>query len=326
MVSRVNEVQPQIIASSLLRLPAFLDRHSIEPLEFFSRVGIQPNIFLQAGGWLPRELCFRVAEEAARMSGDQFVGARVGAAIRLADLGEFGQRVASAPTLGQALKIAEIGSSQLHRGSLYKIETQARDVAFRFEFLGASEFEPEHYVTGTIAFLRNIALLGNVPEGVSVRLKTPRFFGGDKLEEFLGGRLEFGARDDAVVVNRELLDLPLQKTSLCAMEIDKLPYPVVVARLLVDNLREGGGSLREVARALHCSERTVERNIGEYGITFERMLDRIRHDEAIRLVREKKLTLMEIALELGYSDHANFTRAFRRWTGVAPSRFPQSSD
>lgn len=317
-------MQPEIIASSLLRLPAFLNLHSIEPLEFFGRVGIQPNIFLQAGGWLPRDFCFRVAEEATRMSGDQLVGARVGAAIRLADLGEFGQHIASATTLGQALKIVEMGSSRLHRGSLFKIQTQARNIVFHFEFLGESGFDQQHYVAGTIAFLRNVALLANEPAGVSVRLRTPGSSGCDKLEEFLGGKLELDARDDAVVVDRELLDLPIQKTTVCAKEVDKLPYPVVVARLLADNLRKGGGSLREVARALQCSERTVERNISEYGITFERMLDQTRHDEAIRLVSEKNYTLMEIALELGYSDHANFTRAFRRWTGVAPSKFQQS--
>ena len=30
------------------------------------------------------------------------------------------------------------------------------------------------------------------------------------------------------------------------------------------------------------------------------------------------------AAELGYSDSANFTRAFRRWAGVAPATFRRS--
>lgn len=317
-------MQPLIIANSLLRLPTFLSQHSIEPLEFLARVGLRPNIFLQAGGWLSRDMCFRIAEEAAKISGDQFVGARVGAAIRLPDLGEFGRLVASAPTLGEALKTAEMGSVNLHRGSLYKIETRAKNVMFRFEFLGESNFDQQHYVIGTLAVLRNIALLANEPGGVSVRVKAPRFFGCGKLEEFIGSRLEFGAGEDAVVVDRELLNLPVQKTAVCAMEVDKLPYPVVVARLLIDNIGHGHGSLRDIARALQCSERTVERHLMEYGITFESLLDHIRHDEAVRLVCEKNHNLAEISMELGYSDQANFTRAFRRWTGVAPSKFQQS--
>jgi AraC-like DNA-binding protein len=30
------------------------------------------------------------------------------------------------------------------------------------------------------------------------------------------------------------------------------------------------------------------------------------------------VSIDELALRLGYSDAANFTRAFRRWTGVSP--------
>jgi AraC-like DNA-binding protein len=31
--------------------------------------------------------------------------------------------------------------------------------------------------------------------------------------------------------------------------------------------------------------------------------------------------VLDIALDLGYSDHAHFTRAFRRWTGMPPREF-----
>ena len=39
------------------------------------------------------------------------------------------------------------------------------------------------------------------------------------------------------------------------------------------------------------------------------------------LLRETATSVTEIGLSLGYSDHANFTRAFNRWTGHPPKAF-----
>jgi len=38
-------------------------------------------------------------------------------------------------------------------------------------------------------------------------------------------------------------------------------------------------------------------------------------------MRAPELSLEEIAERLGYSDVANFSRAFRRWTNVAPGAY-----
>lgn len=39
---------------------------------------------------------------------------------------------------------------------------------------------------------------------------------------------------------------------------------------------------------------------------------------AVEMMRDPRARLIDIGLELGYSEAANFTRAFRRWTGEAP--------
>jgi AraC-like DNA-binding protein len=42
------------------------------------------------------------------------------------------------------------------------------------------------------------------------------------------------------------------------------------------------------------------------------------------LLRDPARSIDEIAARLGYSDAANFTRAFRRWTGMTPRAFRRS--
>ncbi|ODS02755.1 hypothetical protein AUC71_13555 [Methyloceanibacter marginalis] len=66
------------------------------------------------------------------------------------------------------------------------------------------------------------------------------------------------------------------------------------------------------------STRTLQRRLRDWGFSFEEMVDDLRHAEAVRRLAIGQESMMEIAFVLGYSDQAHFTRAFRRWTGMAP--------
>ena len=55
------------------------------------------------------------------------------------------------------------------------------------------------------------------------------------------------------------------------------------------------------------------------GISFDQLIDDIRKDLAMRYLDEGKVKLQELAFLLGFSSHASFTSAFKRWTGKTPS-------
>ena len=50
-------------------------------------------------------------------------------------------------------------------------------------------------------------------------------------------------------------------------------------------------------------------------------MDQVRLERAQDLLRSTGMNLSQIADSLGYADAANFTRAFKRWTGLSPSHF-----
>jgi AraC-like DNA-binding protein len=85
-------------------------------------------------------------------------------------------------------------------------------------------------------------------------------------------------------------------------------------------LPEGRAEAAEVARALGVSERTLHRRLNEAGRSFGGVLDAFREAEAERLL-SAGVPLGDIALRLGYSDQTAWNRAFRRWKGMAPSRW-----
>jgi AraC-like DNA-binding protein len=84
-------------------------------------------------------------------------------------------------------------------------------------------------------------------------------------------------------------------------------------------LPDGSPDIKLAARLSGMSVRTLQRRLSEQGMTYSHLLEELRHDAAISLLRDPSLKLSDVGRELGYRDPAIFTRAFRRWTGVTPS-------
>ncbi len=59
------------------------------------------------------------------------------------------------------------------------------------------------------------------------------------------------------------------------------------------------------------------------GVSPSRHLLTLRMDEAKRLLRETKRSVVDIALDVGYANPSHFARFFRRETGLAPSDYRQ---
>jgi transcriptional regulator GlxA family with amidase domain len=79
-------------------------------------------------------------------------------------------------------------------------------------------------------------------------------------------------------------------------------------------------ALRPVAAQLAMSTRTLERRLAAQGLTFAGLVDAHRRERALCLLRQTDLSMEQVATELGFSGAKNFSRTFRRWYGVTPSR------
>ena len=73
-----------------------------------------------------------------------------------------------------------------------------------------------------------------------------------------------------------------------------------------------------VAGRLGMTERSLRRRLAAEGVSFRKVHDDVQAHTAIQYLRDTTLTVENIAELLGYSDAANFRRAFRRWTGRPP--------
>lgn len=77
----------------------------------------------------------------------------------------------------------------------------------------------------------------------------------------------------------------------------------------------------ELAAMAGIAPRTLARALRAEGREYQALARELRHARAREMLREAGLSLAEIAHRLGYSDAANFSRAFRRVEGVNPGQF-----
>lgn len=95
--------------------------------------------------------------------------------------------------------------------------------------------------------------------------------------------------------------------------------------MLPSYLDNGAPGLAEVAEMAGLSPRSFQRKLSHAGFSYSDLVDAARLENASKLLRDTDSRIIEIALSSGYTDHAHFTRAFRRMAGVTPRQFREQS-
>lgn len=117
-----------------------------------------------------------------------------------------------------------------------------------------------------------------------------------------------------------------QAVALCERELalasDREADITSRVRSLLQTRDDGGyPALPAVAEQLCMSERTLKRKLQHQGTSFLLLLEEARRRDARHLLAHSGMPIRSVALQLGYDNPANFTRAFRRWTGEAPIEY-----
>ena len=93
-----------------------------------------------------------------------------------------------------------------------------------------------------------------------------------------------------------------------------------VRKVIGDLLSKGHFTLDQTAMKMGMSTRTLQRRLAEQGLSYSGLVDEVRFLQARELILYHK-KLMDVAIQLGYSDAGSFTRAFERWTGMTPMQY-----
>ena len=80
-------------------------------------------------------------------------------------------------------------------------------------------------------------------------------------------------------------------------------------------------SIDATARSLDLGVRTLQRKLASEGVRFREIVNDVRVARAEELLTDTREAVSDISSMLGYETANNFSRAFRKLTGLAPSDY-----
>ena len=78
---------------------------------------------------------------------------------------------------------------------------------------------------------------------------------------------------------------------------------------------------QETARQLGLSSRSLSRQLALQQTTYKKLLNQTRQQQAKEYLLKNDISVEDVAYLLGYESPPNFSRAFKRWTGLTPQQY-----
>jgi AraC-like DNA-binding protein len=275
-------------------------------------------------------------ENAIRLSSDRHLPYRIGASIHISTYGMYGFAILCCPDFRDAMAFA--WRYHLLAAPLATIEFREEKGfgSWTIEPNARAAIDPRLYRFITemqigihISLMRDIMGAAFTPDHISLTYPEADDF---RLPgDLIGCPIRFSNGFNRIVFRSHWLDQAARlgnKTTypmivaLCDELLDELKLRVGIAgeiRALLLRDIANPPTLSDVAKLLNISDRSLRRQLRQQGISFRGLLDELRTHIALKYLHTTKLSNEDIALALGFSDAANFRRAFRRWTKKSPS-------
>ena len=161
----------------------------------------------------------------------------------------------------------------------------------------------------------------------------PEFLPG--MRHFFPCPVEYGHTVNSVTFSARHLDAELVRDEKALEQFLKLaPYYMIIEPLLStvsithrirgilgDDFRQEMPSFEGLTVLLNMSARTLRRRLDKEGTSYQRIKDNARRDVAISMLSRDRLTVSEVAEQVGFSDPSAFHRSFKKWTGESPGSY-----
>lgn len=222
------------------------------------------------------------------------------------------------------------------------VAIKAERVAFKrtaegyvFQAVLPADFHPVHESEGDSILSVLLAMCrisrGDAFSPLRVRLSRPEPASVVEYTRLFRATVEFGCDEWSLLLPASEVEaaLPTGNTTLaraCDQIIDTylatLDQNHVINKVrlkIVESMPSGRVHEDDIAELMELSSSELQHRLKGEGVTFKAVLDETRKELALSYVKDRHTTVNEITYLLGYSDPANLSRAYRRWTGVSPT-------
>lgn len=320
-------------------LGAYLSELGVDVAALLRDAGIDAATLAVPEAQLRPEQVDALVALAAQRSGRSDLGFEFGRRIKLSSHDILGYAMLSAPTLDYALRLLAryFGLITPTYRMQYRSDAQRAEASFQPALPLSAAVLAFHMETIVVAYYEEVkVLLSGALPACAIYLPFAPPPHAARYGELHTAVVHFsqhalpGAR---VVLERDVVQRPLAMADdgtvrmaekRCATLLSTIAQRSSLGdwvRMMLGEVSEGQPALEELANILNLSARTLERRLAQEGRSFRELSRDARHARACELLRGGRLSVTQIAYQLGYGDAANFTRAFRREAGTTPSAY-----
>jgi AraC-like DNA-binding protein len=303
-------------------------------LALLQQVGIEPVEFANPDTRIPHRTAIELLEVGIANRQDPTIGLQAGSLAEPCDLDVLEYAARSRPTLGDALSCIARYYRLMHAAAEFLLIEEGERVVYRYRVTDGVHQPPaaNDFVLGsTLSFVRR-----NTPgvDALEVHFAHPEPAYVEAYRQYFSCPVSFGGGMNEIVFHRDTLAAPMARSDATVSEayeqharrlLERLPAVEGVAgrvrRIVIEQLRGGEVTMELMAGRMAMSVPTLRRRLDQEGTTFSDIVDEIRKELAERYLREPTMAVSEVAFLLGFSSESAFHRAFRRWTGIAPSEY-----
>lgn len=327
-----------IPAAHVRELVDVVARWGVSEEDLLAGLGLDPRRLVEPLERVSIPVLERLAERARALTGEPALGVYLGMQMRVSAHGYLGFAAMTSSTVREALELAMRFAPTRTSAVALRLQVDGDVAALVLDErvpLGAAR---ELFILALVIGIEQIgsALTGTALEGTAdVTFARPRGF--DRFKALAHHEIRFGQPQNQLVFPAATLDRPIVLADpvarrlaqeQCERELAALGAQVNLAarvRALVPKPEGGFHSLEETAALVGLSPRTLKRRLSDQGTRFSELLEQQQRERALMLLRSPDLSLDEVAERVGYSDVANFTRAFRRWTALTPGAYRRAA-
>lgn len=324
---------PLIRAASSSTVVRFLASVGAPVASAWERAGLPPAALGEPEHVVPlRSLC-RFVEDGAHTQGIEDLGLRSGEQTSVEMLGTFGATVRRARTLAEALHRSATAVASYSSTESFWVAVHGDRARFCQRFSDAS-VTSRHIDLFSVAVMINLLRLAGddwTPSRIELQSPGPyalRDRGVVADAEIVAGGPVTSVEFPRALLHRRLnpppatvADTPpagLTEWQRSAPPRDFLrSFEVLLAGLVQTDRAD----VHTAADATGMTVRSLQRRLHQCGWTWSDLLDDLRRRTALRMLDDPATRIIDVAVALGYSDAAHFTRAFRRWCATGPAEY-----
>ncbi len=314
-------------------LPGLLRELGANVAEAFDGSGFDP-CDLKPEARVPYPSLIGLMERAAVVSRCPSLGLLTGARSDHRALGVIGEMMASAPTLGDALRDyveMQIGYSRSAVVYLQIVEG-SHFIGYGLHDNGVNPTRQVHDLVVAVGCNMLRSLTGGRVQPLRTVASVSQPGDPDLYRKVLKAPTTFDREQTGVFMRTDDMAMPLPganparrhelRTTILEMARDGLDdVAAQVRRALRPRLMLGEADRDTIAEVLGMGPRTLTRRLSAAGTTFEAIKDDMRFTVARELLALTRLPIGRVAETLAYSDNSAFNHAFLRWAGVSPSHW-----